>query len=281
MPLVHRISKNGSRTLEMPFLFLERGYFLDIKHFFGGKSLSGFKLLCGVCNLNCYYCHRIPHFKNMKNTLLSDIKKEMNKWEPYNIVTLTGGEITLLPKQAIYLMKNLHKSNKYVAFSTNASNKTQIAEMVKFADAVKIDLKASRKNMKKVCGINYYDDALESISMCASTKRPMEVKILIHAFTSEYDIKTRLIDLEKTTGYPQSMIIQFQLIYDFLNQGIGVKNGDRYRDLCKNMSHVPDTVLFKQYSNVETIEILDEGKWKLFAKKRIPLVIGHQKSSGE
>lgn len=259
--------------MKMPFLFLERGYYLDVQYFFGKKSLSGFKLLCGVCNLNCYYCHRIPHFKNVENTFLSDIIREMNKWEPYNIVTLTGGEITLLPEQAINLMKNLHKENKCVIFSTNASNKAPIAEMVKFTDVVKIDLKASRKNMKKVCGINYYDDALESISICVSSKKPVEAKILIHAFTTEDDIKTRLRDLEKTTGYPKNMITEFQLIHDFLNQGIGVKNGDKYREVCKNMSPLPDVVLFKEYSNVETIEILNEGKWELFAKKSIPLVI--------
>lgn len=258
---------------EVPFLFLERGYFLDIQYFFGNKSLSGFKFLCGICNLNCYYCHRVPHFQNAKEKTLSEVLEEMDKWEPYNIATLTGGEITLIPTQAICLMKELHRRNKYVVFSTNATNVNQISKMVKLADVIKIDLKASHRNMKKVCGRDYYDNAIEAISMCALSKKPTEVKVIIHQFTHEDDIRSRLIDLEEATGFPKNMIIEFQVIHDFLNTGIGVKEGDKYRNICKKFSHLPEVALFKEYGRLEKIQILRNGDWELFGEKEIPLAI--------
>lgn len=278
MSLVRGVSKTADEELTIPFLFLERGYFADIKYFFPDLTLSGFKLLCGACNLKCYYCHRIPHFDYAENRPLTEIVKETDKWEPYNIATLTGGEITLFPEQAKFMIDYLHKRNKYAVFSTNATNSLAIAELIKYADVVKIDLKAARKNVKKVCGVDNYDDELESIAICASSKKPTEVKVLIHAFTTEDDIKSELADLQKVTGYPKNMILEFQLIHDFMNQGIGVERGGKYREICRNAFPLPDVVLFKEYSNMETIEILDKRNWKAFAKKDIPLVIRNEKA---
>ena len=257
---------------KIPYLFLERGYFLDVQYFFGQERLSGFKLLCGICDLNCYYCHRIPLFRKTRDVPIAEILEEMSTWEPYNIATLTGGEITLLPDEAKYLAEELRKRKKKVVISTNAKNKGEIAELVDYVDIVKIDLKASHRKIKEVCGEDYYNDALESIAICASSK-PTEVKMLIHSFDTAEDIKSRLADLQRITGYPRNMIVQFQLIHDFLDKGIGVENGSKYRNTCKNLSPLPEIVLFKEYGRQETIEILKAGKWELFGKKEVPLVI--------
>lgn len=66
--------------------------------------------------------------------------------------------------------------------------------------------------------------------------------------------------------------MQFQLIYDFLDTGIGVKKGDEYRYLCESLSPLPKVALFKEYGDQETIEILENGNWKLFGKKEVPLI---------
>jgi len=79
-----------------PFAGIEKGYFLDVQHFFGEKKLVGFKVLCSFCNYSCYYCHR-KAFVNRKYSLVSasEVLRRMEECEPYNIVTFTGGEITL------------------------------------------------------------------------------------------------------------------------------------------------------------------------------------------
>jgi len=270
------ISEN---EMNFPYVGIERGYFLDIQHFFGEKKLVGFKVLTSVCNFKCYYCHREPFLYNDSNMLtVNQVLSEMKKWEPYNIVTLTGGEITLVAEPAVKIMDALKLRDVNTVFSTNGYLTEKVDFLTKHADVVKIDVKCSRKTYKNVTGINGYEKAMESVGICSS-RLDTEVKLLLHSFTTEDDILSILKDLKDTTNYPSNLIIEFQLIKDFLHKNIQEPDANKMMDICKKTYPLPETVLLKHYGTEEVIYKLLNGEWVVYRKKEIPLIFNWEKTN--
>lgn len=263
---------SDAEELELfPFAGIEKGYFLDVQRFFREKKLVGFKVLCSRCNYGCYYCHR-RGFLNKKLSFVSasDVLKKMEEHKPYNIVTFTGGEITLAATPAAKMMDFVRNSGATALFSTNGFLTEQVDYLTKHADLVKIDAKGSRRVYEKVTGVDGYEHMLESAKICSS-RLNTEVKIMIHSFTSELDIGSLLQDLKNATGFPESLILEFQLVKDFLHEGISEPNVDRFLEICREARPKPSTVFFKHYEQEEFILELIEDKWELYKKKEIPL----------
>jgi pyruvate-formate lyase-activating enzyme len=259
------------KEMYFPYVGIERGYFLDVQHFFGDKKLVGFKVLTSVCNFKCYYCHRKSFLYDTNNILTVDqVLSEMKKWEPYNIVTLTGGEITLVAKPAAKIMDVLRSRNVNTVFSTNGYLTEEVDFLTKHADIVKIDIKGSRKTYNIVTGIDGYKKTMESIGICSS-RLNTEVKILLHSFTTEDDILSILKDLKDITNYPDNLIIEFQLIKNFLHENIQEPDTNKMMNICKKAYPLPETVLLKHYGTEEVIYKLLNGEWVKYRKKEIPL----------
>jgi len=261
------------RELEpgFPLIGIERGYFLDIQHFFGERKLLGFKVLCAPCNLRCYYCHRSPFIgKGVRAMTHDEVVREIEKWSPYNIMTFTGGEITLVAEPTAALMDSLRSSEVSVLFSTNGVLSDKVEYLTKHANLVKIDVKGSERLYDRVAGLPVYRRVMESVGICAA-RLPTEVKVLLHSFTEQEDIESVLRDLKAVTGFPDNLIVEFQLVKDFLGLGIEEPNGQRIRKICSRVSPLPEAVLLKEYGSEEVIEELTDGEWRLYRKKEIPL----------
>jgi len=264
----HTVFENSSL---FPYLGIERGYFLDIQHFFGEKKLHGFKVLCSICNLSCYYCHRLPFLRTYSRLLsASNVLDEMESWKPFNIVTLTGGEVTLVSVAAAQIMDILESRGVTTLFSTNGVLCNKVDYLTRHASLVKIDVKGSRRLYEKITGNNCYDQVLQSVQVCVDRLRT-EVKILLHSFSDESDILSVLKDLEAATGFPDNMIVEFQLIRDFLRQGIEEPDAEKFKKICSKARPLPSTVLLKHYGDEEIIYKLVEGRWDLYRKKEVPL----------
>jgi pyruvate-formate lyase-activating enzyme len=260
-----------SKELAFPLVGIERGYFLDVQHFFGDKKLVGFKVLCSPCNMKCYYCHRSPFLnRNVKWLSIDELFKKMKEWEPYNIVTLTGGEVTLVTEVSAEIMDRLRSKGITVLFSTNGLLTGNVDLLTKHADLVKIDVKASRRLYKKVTGVQCYDQVLESVAICTS-RLNTEVKIILHSFTKDKEIEEIIKDLYDVTGFPENMIIEFQLIKDFLNRGIREPNFEEMKKICSKIKPLPSVVLLKSYTEREVVLKLVGNEWIIYKEKEIPL----------
>lgn len=255
----------------IPLVGFERGYFLDIQSFLPKKQLIGHKILSGQCNLRCYYCHRRTFLDNVYPLISpKEILGELHKLEFFNTIVLTGGEITLNHQAAIEIMRQLQDSGITTLFSTNGSFPRRVEQMIPFADVVKIDIKGDKSHYRKIAGYETYDSALKSISI-ASKKTKVEVKVIVHSFTEQKHIDDILEDIYQYTGMPSNLAIEFQPVRDFLEQGIAEPKIEQVMNMCKIAKPLPFMVLLKHYGERDRIYILENGKWKVFLEKEIPL----------
>ena len=256
----------------IPFVGFERGYFLDIQSFFPQKHLIGYKILSGHCNLQCYYCHRRV-FLDGKYSFVSTRKilAGLSKLQFFNTIVLTGGEITLHYQAAINIMEQLRKKGITTLFSTNGSFPRRVEHMLPFADVIKIDIKGHKSQYKHITGDRKaYDFALQSIAI-ASEKKKVEVKLILHSFTEPIHINQVLEDIYRQTDMPPNLCIEFQPVRDFLGLGIAEPEIARTLDICARAKPLPRTTLLKHYGEKERIYRLENGRWKIFLEKEIPL----------
>ncbi len=255
----------------LPFVDFERGYFLDIKCFFPNKKLIGHKILSGSCNVNCYYCHRID-FLNKSYPLIpvGTILSKLKEQKYYNTIVVTGGEITLYYEAAIAIMKQLKKQNITTLFSSNGFYPDRIEKMLPFADVVKLDIKGPNELYKKISGKDFYNSAIESISIAAK-KVNIEVKLILHQFTTQQHINSILEDIYRATGMPQNLAIEYQPVRDFLNIGLPEPKISEIMEMCLNARPCPEISLLKYYGEKERIYRKQGNDWIVFKEKEIPL----------
>lgn len=74
------------------------------------------------------------------------------------------------------------------------------------------------------------------------------------------------------------MIIEFQLIKDFLHKNIQEPDTNKLMNICKKAYPLPETTLLKHYGTEEVIYKLVDGEWLVYRKKEIPLKFDWEKT---
>jgi len=249
---------------KIPFVKFEEGIFatlIPIK----GEILKGHKILIKGCNMSCYYCDRIT-LKKKGLIWTEDVKQYINSLPEDSIVSFTGGEPTLYPEQIKKLMIYAQNKGLYVIFSSNGKLSSIVEEFSQIANSAKLDIKGTEDQYQAIFkSENSYSNLEKSIFSVAKNCKTVELKIIIHYFTTSENLITILSfleDLIRREWHPK-IIIDFQYVKDFLGIGFPVKeHTDKIAFLNQVIQSVRTNFLFvtkhyqgkKEYVHLYSLE---------------------------
>lgn len=112
------------------------------------KSIQGEGLYCGTvqvfvrfaqCNINCDFCD--TDSSEYKLYTVDQLLDEVNKFEMYHSVSITGGEPLLQADFLKEFCKRLKSQGKEIHLETNGTLFEQLKKVIDFVDVVAMDIK--------------------------------------------------------------------------------------------------------------------------------------------